>query len=48
MSDDAPNLSFPLKNLLQGLAEQAPAPLLPMLTLFAQHPVLGGGASAFR
>ncbi len=39
MSDDAVNLSLPLKNLLQGLAEQAPAPLLPMLTLFAQHQV---------
>lgn len=39
MSVDAPNLSQPLKNLLQGLAEQDPAPLLPMLTLFAQHPV---------
>jgi hypothetical protein len=39
MTDHAPNLSQPLKNLLQGLAEQDPAPLLPMLTLFAQHPV---------
>ncbi|MFC4949055.1 Z1 domain-containing protein [Pseudonocardia sp. GCM10023141] len=39
MSVDAPNLSQPLKNLLQGLAEQAPAPLLPMLTLFANQPV---------
>jgi len=39
MSVDVPNLSQPLKNLLQGLAEQDPARLLPMLTLFAQHPV---------
>jgi hypothetical protein len=39
MSTDALNLSQPLKNLLQGLAEQDPAPLLPMLTLFAKQSV---------
>ena len=39
MSDAAPNLSMPLKNLLQGLAEQAPIPVLPMLSGFAGQPV---------
>ncbi|WP_329414591.1 Z1 domain-containing protein [Nocardia vinacea] len=39
MSTDALNLSQPLRNLLQGLAEQEPTPLLPILALFAQHPV---------
>lgn len=32
-------LSLPLKNLLQGLSEQAPIPVLPMLGAFAQEPV---------
>lgn len=39
MSEAAPNLSLPLKNLLQGLAEQAPIPVLPMLSGFAGEPV---------
>jgi ribosomal protein S18 acetylase RimI-like enzyme len=39
MSDVAPHLSLPLKNLLQGLAEQAPIPVLPMLSGFAGQPV---------
>lgn len=39
MSETAPNLSLPLKNLLQGLAEQAPIPVLPMLSGFAGEPV---------
>ncbi|GAB2534512.1 Z1 domain-containing protein [Nocardia heshunensis] len=39
MSLDALILSQPLKNLLQGLGEQDPAPLLPILALFAQRPV---------
>jgi hypothetical protein len=39
MSTDALNLSQPLRNLLQGLAEQEPTPLLPILALFAKHPV---------
>ncbi|MET3861416.1 hypothetical protein ABIE38_002349 [Dietzia sp. 2505] len=39
MSNAASSLSQPLKNLLQGLAEQAPAPVLPMLALFAQQEV---------
>lgn len=34
-----PTISQPLKNLLQGLAEQAPVPLLPMLSGFAGRPV---------
>ncbi|WP_457188663.1 Z1 domain-containing protein [Nocardioides sp. P5_E3] len=32
-------LSQPLKNLMQGLGEQAPSPVLPMLSLFAKHEV---------
>lgn len=39
MSYAAPDLSLPLKNLLQGLAEQAPIPVLPMLSGFAGRPV---------
>ncbi len=39
MSDAVLALSQPLKNLLVGLAEQAPRPLLPALELFAGHPV---------
>ncbi|WP_067885346.1 Z1 domain-containing protein [Nocardia vaccinii] len=39
MSTDALALSQPLKNLLQGLGNQEPTPLLPILSLFAQHPV---------
>ncbi|SCZ64740.1 Z1 domain-containing protein [Thiohalomonas denitrificans] len=37
MSEATPNLSLPLKNLLQGLAEQAPIPILPMLSGFARE-----------
>ena len=33
------DLTQPLKNLLHGLAEQAPAPLLPALSIFAHRPV---------
>src|SRR4051812_34184257 len=39
MSDTGANLSLPLKNLLQGLAEQTPVPVLPMLSGFAGQPV---------
>lgn len=39
MNDDAATIAQPLKNLLQGLAAQAPTELLPMLTLFARRPV---------
>jgi hypothetical protein len=39
MNDDAATIAQPLKNLLQGLAAQAPTELLPMLALFARRPV---------
>lgn len=39
MSDAALNLSQPLKNLLVGLADQAPIPMLPMLSAFAGQQV---------
>ncbi len=39
MSDATSNLSLPLKNLLQGLAAQAPIPVLPILSAFAGRPV---------
>lgn len=39
MSEAARNLSLPLKNLLVGLADQAPIPVLPMLSGFAGQPV---------
>ena len=40
-------LSLPLKNLLQGLAEQSPTPILPLLTLFAQSEVTEEALLAF-
>ena len=48
MSDAALDLSQPLKNLLQGLAEQAPMPLLPMLSAVRWAPCLGGGLAGVR
>lgn len=39
MSGTPLHISLPLKNLLQGLAEQAPVPFLSMLGGFAGHPV---------
>ncbi|WP_106849995.1 Z1 domain-containing protein [Blastococcus sp. Marseille-P5729] len=47
MSLAAPSLSQPLKNLLQGLAEQAPIPVLPMLSGFAGQPVSEDDLVAF-
>ena len=47
MSEAAAKLSLPLKNLLQGLAEQAPIPLLPMLSGFAGTPVTEDELVAF-
>lgn len=41
------DLSQPLKNLLQGLAQQDPSPLLPMLTLFAGQPITEADFLAF-
>lgn len=47
MSDAGPSLSLPLKNLLQGLAEQAPIALLPMLSGFAGRTVSEDDLLAF-
>lgn len=44
---DSLSLSQPLKNLLQGLAEQAPAPILLMLSYFAQDEVTEARLLAF-